>query len=103
MRPGTRASLLAPVGLLAGFVVARTTGRRELGGVLFGVAGLVCVRDWARSAGLPAAGLLAGLYAAAMGGSHPLAKKVGAWPSVLGVSGLVGGVSALLTRRSAGS
>ena len=36
-----------------------------------------------------AAGALTAAYVAAFAGSHPLAKKVGAWPSVIGVAGAV--------------
>lgn len=39
-----------------------------------------------------AAGLV-GLYAGAMGASHPLAKRIGAWPSVVAVSAVVAGAS----------
>lgn len=35
------------------------------------------------------AGALTAAYVAAFAGSHPLAKKVGAWPSVFGVAGAV--------------
>lgn len=96
LRPG----LLAPAGLVAGFALARRSGRRELGGALFALVGLLCVRDWSRAAGRPAAGLLAGLYGAAMGGSHPLAKRIGAWPAVATVSAGMGVASTLLTRRA---
>ncbi|GAA3232903.1 hypothetical protein GCM10020256_48560 [Streptomyces thermocoprophilus] len=36
-----------------------------------------------------AAGALTAAYVAAFAGSHPLAKKVGAWPAVFGVAGAV--------------
>ncbi len=38
------------------------------------------------------------LYVAAMGGSHPLAKKIGTWPSVLAVTATTAGASELVTR-----
>ncbi len=34
----------------------------------------------------PAAAGLGAVYVAPMGGSHPLAKRVGAWPSVVAVA-----------------
>jgi len=40
-------------------------------------------------AGGKAAGALTVAYVAAFAGSHPLARKVGAWPAVLGVAGAV--------------
>jgi hypothetical protein len=84
-------SLVAAGGLLGGFAAARYTKRRELGGVVFVLAGTASGREWLRRAGPGAAAALAAVYAAAMGGSHPLAKHVGAWPAVL----LVTGVTAL--------
>lgn len=47
-----------------------------------------------------AAGLVA-LYAVAFVASHPLAGVIGAWPSVLSVAAVVGGVSYAVTRRRA--
>lgn len=88
-------SVASAAGLVAGFAVARSSGRRELGGAIFAMAGAWCTRRWARSLGAAPAAGLAALYAAAMGGSHPLAKKIGAWPAVLAVSTLVATVSAV--------
>ena len=79
-------SAVAALGLTGGFLVARRTGRRDLGGALFAVAGAWCARDWYRASGPAAAAGLSALYAAAMGGSHPLAKRIGAWPSVIAVT-----------------
>ncbi|MGH9069319.1 MAG: hypothetical protein ACRD0J_17785 [Acidimicrobiales bacterium] len=97
--PVSSSSLLAALGLLGGFSVARSTGRRGLGGAVFGLAGLLAGRGWQRSGGPLAAAGMGALYAAAMGGSHPLAKKLGAWPSVLVVTGVVGAASELVGRR----
>lgn len=93
----------APVvaaGLVGGFAAARCTGRRELGGVVLAAAGSVCGRSWLRSSGPGVMGLLLGVYAAAFGGSHPLAKKIGAWPSVLAVTAVAAGVTYALADRS---
>jgi hypothetical protein len=38
------------------------------------------------------------IYAAAMGGSHPLAKKVGPWPAVLGVAAATALASEVIAR-----
>jgi len=77
-----RPSVVAAVGLVGGFAVARAT-EREVGGGLFALAGTWCGRQWARTTGPVGAAVLGTLYTAAMGGSHPLARKVGPWPSVL--------------------
>jgi hypothetical protein len=45
-------------------------------------------------------GLLLGVYAAAFGSSHPLAKKIGAWPSVLTVTAVASGATYALADRS---
>jgi hypothetical protein len=79
-------SAIAALGLVGGFAVARRTGRRELGGALFAAAGAWCAREWYRAHGPAAAVGLGAVYVAAMGGSHPLAKRVGAWPSVVAVT-----------------
>jgi hypothetical protein len=69
--------------LVIGYVVARETGVRPLGGVVLTTAGLWCTRAWARGSGPVTAAALLGVYAAAFAGSHPLARRVGAWPAVL--------------------
>jgi hypothetical protein len=79
-------SAVAALGLVGGFLVAQRTGRRDLGGALFATAGAWCVRVWYRSRGSAAAAGLGAVYVAAMGGSHPLAKRIGAWPSVAAVT-----------------
>jgi hypothetical protein len=91
---------LVAAGLVGGFALARYTGRRELGGALFAAAGAVCARSWLRSSGPGVMGVLLGTYAAAMGGSHPLAKKVGPWPSVALVSAVASGAAYALADRS---
>lgn len=93
-------SLVAAGGLLGGFAVARRTGRRGAGGALFAAAGLWCLRSWQQAVGTkPAAALGAG-YLAAMGASHPLAKKLGAWPSVVAITAATSGLSEVVTRRA---
>jgi hypothetical protein len=94
-------SLVAATGLIGGFGVARATKRRELGGVTLAAAGAVAATQWKRTAGPVTAGALTGLYLAAFAGSHPLAKKLGAWPSVLTVAGGVAVASwAAVDRRA---
>jgi hypothetical protein len=93
-------SLAAAAGLVGGFAVARYTKRRELGGAVFLVAGAVSGREWSRRSGPMAALALGTLYTAAMGGSHPLAKKIGAWPSVVLVTGLTALASEVVGRNT---
>ncbi|MFF0202208.1 hypothetical protein [Streptomyces sp. NPDC005017] len=80
-------ALVAASGLVGGYAVARWTRKRQLGGVVLAAAGVAAAQRWRRQAGVPAAGALSAAYVAAFAGSHPLAKKVGAWPAVFGVAG----------------
>jgi hypothetical protein len=98
-RSVARPSAVAALGLIGGFLAARRTGRRDLGGALFAAAGAWCAREWNRASGPVAMAGLSALYVAAMGGSHPLAKKAGAWPSVLVVAAVTAAASELVTRR----
>jgi hypothetical protein len=61
--------------------------------------GAWCGREWVRSAGPAVAGALGATYLAAFGASHPLAKKIGAWPSVLAVSGVTAAAAFLAADR----
>jgi hypothetical protein len=85
--------------LVAGYLVARETGVRPLGGVVLAAAGTWCARAWSRRAGPGTAGVLLAVYAAAFGGSHPLAKRIGPWPAVLTSAGASGAASWLLADR----
>ncbi|RMB86162.1 hypothetical protein [Streptomyces shenzhenensis] len=82
-------SVIAASGLVGGYGVARWTKKRQLGGVVLAVAGAAAAQQWHKQAGPGAAGVLGAAYVAAFAGSHPLAKKIGAWPSVFGVAGAV--------------
>lgn len=100
---GARASVpsaVAAAGLVGGFFVARRTGRRELGGALFAAAGAWCAREWYQARGPAAAAGLGAVYVAAMGGSHPLAKHIGAWPAVAAVTALTVATAEVVTRTS---
>jgi len=96
---GVPAGLVAAGGLVGGYGVARWTGKRPLGGVALAAAGAVAAKGWRDKAGNGTAAALSGLYVAAFAGSHPLAKKVGAWPSVFGVAGAVAAASWVLADR----
>ena len=92
-------SPVVATGLVGGFAVARYSGRRELGGLFLAACGGWSARQWNRAGG---PGLAVGLgltYAGAFGASHPLAKRIGAWPSVLAVTAAASGAAAALADR----
>jgi hypothetical protein len=99
--PASLSSAVAAAGLVGGYLAARKTGRRDLGGALFAAAGAWCARDWYRASGPAAAAGLSAVYVAAMGGSHPLAKRIGAWPSVAVVTAVTVAAAELVTRSAA--
>lgn len=85
------------LGLVGGWVLAKETGIRPLGGVVYAACGLLAGRSWrARNKPATVAALTAG-YIAAFGLSHPLAKKIGAWPSVIGVTAASAGAAYALS------
>ncbi|MFE4591240.1 hypothetical protein [Streptomyces laurentii] len=101
--PSTRtlSPAIAAAGLVGGYAVARWTKKRPLGGAVLAAAGAVAGREWYRAVGAKgAAGLGAG-YVAAFAGSHPLAKKIGAWPAVFSVAGAMAGASYVVSRKAA--
>ncbi|GAA4751758.1 hypothetical protein GCM10023217_23180 [Gordonia alkaliphila] len=85
-------------GLIGGYSVARFSGIRPLGGVALGAAGLYAGRSWLAQGPAVTAGLTA-VYLGAFGASHPLAKKIGAWPSVLAMTAVATGATAAATAR----
>ncbi|MDZ5661316.1 hypothetical protein SFC79_06010 [Nocardioides sp. S-58] len=86
-------------GLVGGFALAQRTGVRPLGGAAMLGANALAVRQWWSVGGAPLTlGLTAG-YWTAMGVSHPLAKKVGTWPSVLGVTAAAASAAWVLADR----
>lgn len=93
--------LVAATGLVGGYAVARATKRRELGGAALLAAGAGAAVLWQRAAGTKTTAALSGLYLAGFAGSHPLAKKLGAWPSVLTVAGTVAAASWVVADRKA--
>ncbi len=84
-------------GLIGGWLTARETEIRPLGGVILAAAGGYAARSWNAKVGAPtAAGLTAG-YVGAFGLSHPLAQKIGAWPAVLAVTAASAGAAHFLS------
>jgi hypothetical protein len=94
-----RTAPIAAGSLVVGYVVARETGVRPLGGAVLATAGAWCTRTWARRAGPGTATALLGIYTAGFAGSHPLAKRIGAWPAVLTVAAVSGAASWALADR----
>ncbi|MBO1754610.1 hypothetical protein [Allobranchiibius sp. CTAmp26] len=81
----TTAPIVA-VGLVGGYLAARETGVRPVGGVVLAAAGGYAARSWVAKVGPAGAAALGATYLLSFGLSHPLAKKIGAWPSVLTVA-----------------
>jgi hypothetical protein len=79
-------SLLAAVGLIAGFGTAVASGSRPLGGVVIAAFGLSCIYFWVKRDGTAVAVRLTLVGLAAFVLSHVLGLVIGAWPSVLLVS-----------------
>ncbi len=84
--------------LIGGYLVARKTGVRPLGGIVLAAGGAVAVSQWRRQGPVTTA-ILVGTYLGGFGASHPLAKKIGAWPAVLSAAALAGGASYVLADR----
>ncbi|MEU8762121.1 hypothetical protein [Streptomyces sp. NPDC048659] len=94
---------IAAAGLVGGYAVARWTKKRPLGGAVLAVAGGVAAREWWRVGGAPVGvGLTVG-YVGAFAGSHPLAKKIGAWPAVFTVAAGMAGTAYAVTRAGGSS
>ncbi|SDS83010.1 hypothetical protein [Microlunatus soli] len=86
-------------GLIGGYLAARETGIRPLGGVLLGLAGVFAGRSWLAKKGPATTAALSAIYVGGFGLSHPLAKRIGAWPAVLSVTALSAGASWALVDR----
>ena len=93
---------LVAAGLVGGYLVARESGIRPLGGAVLGAAGVAAGALWLRRSGPATTALLAGVYLGGFGASHPLAKKIGAWPAVLSVAAVSASASYVLSDRTAG-
>jgi hypothetical protein len=92
-------SALAAAGLVGGFTVARYSHNRRAGGAVWAAAGLLALPRWVATGPVRALALVAA-YAGGMGASHPLAKKIGAWPSVLVVTAGTSALCRALADRS---
>ena len=95
----------APVvalGLVGGWLTARETGIRPLGGVVLAAAGVYAGRTWLARRGPATTAVLGATYVLGFGLSHPLAKKIGPWPAVLTVTAAAAGAAALLSDAAYG-
>lgn len=75
------------------------SGKRPLGGIVFAGGTAWCARKWTRRRGAPAAAALLGVQFGAFFATHRLARKLGAWPSVLATGAASGVAAALLDDR----
>lgn len=94
-KPEPTAGLVA-AGMLGGYVTGRVTKKRPLGGVVLGACGIAAGMRWYRSSGPGTTALLSAIYVGAFGLSHPLAKKLGSWPSVLVSTAAAAGAARVL-------
>lgn len=87
---------VAVAGLTGGYATGRITKRRPLAAVVLASAGTGAFLLWKKDAGTAKAITLLTTYLAAFGVSHPLSKKMGAWPAVNSVTAAVGVLSLIL-------
>ena len=87
---------LVIAGLVGGWMTAKETGIRPLGGVVLAAAGGYATRTWWKKSGPAVTAALLGSFVAAFGLSHPLAKKIGAWPAVIAVTSVASGAACVL-------
>lgn len=99
--PSPPTAPIVAASLAGGFAVAQKTGIRPLGGAVCAAACAWCARRWARRAGAPTAAALIAVYAGGLAGSHPLAKRIGAWPAVSTVAAVSGAAAWALADRRA--
>ncbi|NHC45342.1 hypothetical protein [Motilibacter aurantiacus] len=94
-------SVISAGSLLGGYLTGRATGVRPAGGVVLLAGAVACGRRWRRTVGPARTAALLATYVGAFGASHPLAKRIGAWPSVAVATGAVGAAAYVLADRSA--
>ncbi|HQZ84952.1 MAG TPA: hypothetical protein PLB21_04905 [Actinomycetota bacterium] len=86
-------SIIASASLIGGFGVAQAADNRTAGGVVLLAGGTAASWQWWRVAGPKAAAANVTIFAAAFVLSHPLAKQIGAWPSVVTVTAITAGTT----------
>jgi hypothetical protein len=85
--------------LVGGYLVARETKIRPLGGAVLALGGVVAGREWARRVGPAGTAALSAVYLGSFGASHPLAKKIGAWPAVFSAAGVSAAAAWIVSDR----
>ncbi len=101
---GVMAIPTAPIvagSLIGGYYVARTSKNRKLGAAVLGVGGVIAKTEWMKTSGPVTTAVLSGIFYGGFGLSHPLAKKIGAWPAVLTVAGVAATSAYVLNDRKA--
>ena len=86
--------------LVLGFAVASLSGSRALGGVVLVLGGALCAWWMTREFGALRAGVTLVAVFVLFVVSHPLGHVIGAWPSVLLVAAVAGGVAYALAADS---
>src|SRR3954471_5745909 len=92
-------ALITAGSLIGGWQLARRTGNRPLGGAVLAAGGVLGGREWGRRAPPAVTAALVVTYVGAFGLSHPLARRIGAWPSVLVVSAVSAAASYVAADR----
>lgn len=90
---------LVVAGMLGGYLTGRITKQRPLAGLVLGACGIAAGKRWRRSSGPGTSALLSTIYVGAFGLSHPLAKKLGAWPAVLVSTAVAAGAARVLNDK----
>lgn len=87
--------------LVGGYLVARETKVRPLGGAVLAAGGVLAGRRWWATTGPAGTALLTTVYLGGFGASHPLAKRIGAWPAVLTAAATSAAAAWLVSDRRA--
>lgn len=94
----TLPAAIAASSLIAGYATARFSKKRPLGGVVLLAGTGVAAALWAQDTTAARVGTNVGIVLASFGISHPLAKKIGAWPSVITVAAVTAGATYAIAR-----
>lgn len=98
-RMGLPTAPVAAGSMLGSYVIASRLGSNP-GAVAALVGPLAwCATRWRQEQGEATAAALTLTYLAGFGGSHPLARRIGAWPAVLAATALTGAASHLAADR----
>lgn len=90
---------IVAAGLIGGYLTARKTGNRPLGGAVLAAAGIAAGSEWRQTSGPGVTAALSAIYLGGFGASHQLARKIGAWPAVLTVAALSAAASYVASDR----